>query len=119
MNNNTSINEGFKNLNLFISQATMFAEPDDKNTWYVDFGASTHIQCNKEWFDEYYENIDGTYVYLGDDKSLEVQVYGMVCINILDGQMKEIHKKQLFQVFEMKDLGQLHYCLGFEVWRDK
>ena len=27
-------------------------------------------------------------------------------------------KQQLSQVFEMKDLGYLHYCLGHEVWRE-
>jgi hypothetical protein len=27
-------------------------------------------------------------------------------------------KVQMSQVFEMKDLGELHYCLGLEVWRD-
>jgi hypothetical protein len=27
-------------------------------------------------------------------------------------------KKQMSQVFEMKDLGELHYCLGLEVWRN-
>jgi len=31
--------------------------------------------------------------------------------------IKEI-KLQMSQVFEMKDLRSLHYCLGMEVWRD-
>lgn len=31
--------------------------------------------------------------------------------------IKEI-KKQMSQVFEMKDLGELSYCLGLEIWRD-
>jgi hypothetical protein len=33
------------------------------------------------------------------------------------GLIEEI-KRKLSQEFEMKDLGQLHYCLGLEVWRD-
>ena len=35
-----------------------------------------------------------------------------------DGVIKSI-KEQFSQVFDMKDLGQLHYCLGLAVWRDK
>eukprot|EP00253_Pinus_taeda_P003949 PITA_03949 len=31
--------------------------------------------------------------------------------------IKEI-KQQMSQVFEMKDLGELRYCLGLEIWRD-
>lgn len=31
--------------------------------------------------------------------------------------IKEI-KEHMSQVFEMKYLGELHYCLGLEVWRD-
>ena len=27
-------------------------------------------------------------------------------------------KNQLSQEFEMKDFGELHYCLGLEVWRE-
>lgn len=35
----------------------------------------------------------------------------------VDELIKEI-KVQMLQVFEMKDLEELHYCLGLEVWRD-
>ena len=31
--------------------------------------------------------------------------------------IKEI-KQQMSQVFEMKHLGELRYCLGLEIWRD-
>ena len=55
-----------------ISQGTMSIETNDKNSWYVDSGSFAHMSCNKEWFDEYYENIDGTHVYLGDGRWLEV-----------------------------------------------
>lgn len=36
MNNDTSINEGFRDLKLFISQVALFAKIDDVNAWYVD-----------------------------------------------------------------------------------
>ena len=72
MNNDASISEGFNNLKLFISQAAMSGETDDKNAWCIDCGASAHMSCNKEWFDENSENIDASNVYLGDDKALKV-----------------------------------------------
>lgn len=33
-------------------------------------------------------------------------------------ELVEVIKVQISQVFEMKDLGKLHYCLGLEVSRD-
>jgi hypothetical protein len=60
----TSVSDGFKNINLFIFEAALFVETDDENAWFIDSGASTHMSCNKEWYDEYYENIDGTHIYL-------------------------------------------------------
>eukprot|EP00253_Pinus_taeda_P025107 PITA_25107 len=41
----------------------------------------------------------------------------MIITGNADNLIKEI-KQQMSQVFEMKDLGDLHYCLGLEVWKD-
>ena len=58
----TSFSEGFKNLKLFIFEATLSAETDDENAWFIDSGASTHMSCVKEWFDEYHESKDETHI---------------------------------------------------------
>ena len=78
MNIDTSIIDGFKNLKLFLFDAALFAETDDKTTWFIDSTASAHMICNKEWYDKYYEKSDGTHIYLGDDRSLKVQGYGII-----------------------------------------
>jgi hypothetical protein len=38
----TSINDGFKNIKLFTSQAMLSTETDDENSWFIDSGASAH-----------------------------------------------------------------------------
>jgi len=58
----TSISVGFKNLKLFFFDVALSVENDVVNAWFIYFGVSLHMSCNKEWFDEYYENIDGTSV---------------------------------------------------------
>ena len=107
----TSISDGFKNLKLFVSDAALSVDNDDKNAWFIDSGASLHMSCNKEWFDEYHENIDGTYVCLGDNRSLKVQGYGVIGVNLPNGQEKQIHnvmyvpdiKKNLIYVSTITD----------------
>ena len=69
MKNETSINDGFKNLKLFIYKATLSAETDDEYAWFIDSGASAHMSCVKEWFDEYHESTNATHIYLGDNRS--------------------------------------------------
>ena len=46
------------------------------------------MYCNKEWSDEYYENIDGVYIYLGDKKSCKVKGYGIISVKFPHGQLK-------------------------------
>ena len=84
----TSMSDGFKNLKLFISGVALSVENDDNNASFIDSGASLHMSCNKDWFDEYHENIDGTYVFLGDNRSLKVQGYGVIGVNLPNGQEK-------------------------------
>ena len=84
----TSINDGVKSLKLFVSKATLLVETDDEYAWFIDSGASTHMSCNKNWFDEYHDNTDGTHIYLGDNRTQKVQGYGIVCVNLPNGQLK-------------------------------
>jgi len=41
----------------------------------------------------------------------------MITAGNANNLVKEI-KQQMSHVFEMKDLGDLHYCLGLEVWKE-
>ena len=111
INRDTSVNDGFKNLKLFLSDAALSAETDDENAWFIDSGASAHMTCNKEWYDKYYEKSDGTHIYLGDDRSLKVQGYGIINVYLPNGQMRQIHnvmyvpalKKNLISVSTITD----------------
>ena len=91
MKDDTSINDGLKSLKLFVSKVALSVETDDKNAWFIDSRALAHMSCNKNWFGESHENIDGTHIYLGDNKSHKVQGYGIICVNLPNGKMKQIH----------------------------
>ena len=69
---------GLKNIRLFISENSLFVETDDESVWFLDLGAYAHMSCNREWYDEYHDKSDGTHIYLGDNKSDEVQGYGVI-----------------------------------------
>ena len=88
---NTSINDGFKNMKLFISEAALSTETDDEYAWFIDSGALAHMSCVKEWFDEYHESTDATHIYLGDNRSHKIQGYGVICVNLPNGKKKQIH----------------------------
>ena len=76
----------------FIYEAALSIEIDDENAWFINFGSSAHMSCNKEWYDEYYENMDGIFIYLGDNRSHKFQCYGvLISVKFTDGQVKQIH----------------------------
>ena len=91
MTTETSTNESFQNLKLFISEAALSVETDDENAWFIDSGALAHMSCVKEWFDEYNESTYATHIYLGDNRSHKIQGYGVICVNLPNGQKKQIH----------------------------
>ena len=107
----TSFSEGFKNLKLFISEAALSVETDDENAWFIDSRASAHMSCVKEWFDEYHESKDETHIYLGDNRSHKIRGYGKICVNLPNGQNRQIHdvlyvlgiKKNLISVSTITD----------------
>ena len=73
---------------MFISEHALSAETNDENAWFIDSSASSHMSCNKYWYDEYYEKSDGAHIYLGDNRSHKVLGYGVISVNLLDGQFK-------------------------------
>ena len=79
------MSDGFKNLKLFIYEVALSIITGDENVWFIDSSASTHMSCNKEWYDEYYENLDGICIYLGYNISHKVQGYGVISVKLPNG----------------------------------
>ena len=73
---------------MFISEHAFSAKADDENAWFIDSSASSHMSCNKDWYDEYYEKFDGTHNYLGDNRSHKGLSYGVISVNLCDGKFK-------------------------------
>ena len=102
MDKDTSVNDGFKNLKLFISESALYAETDDENAWFIDSSASPHMTCNKEWYDDYYEKIDGTHIYLGDNRSHKVQGYGVISVNLPNEQLTITDNKIIVEFVKLR-----------------
>ena len=67
----------FQNLRLFISEATLSSETYDSNAWFIDSGASIHMSCNKDWFENYEETNNGVNIYILG-MIAHIQLWGMV-----------------------------------------
>ena len=88
-------------------------------------------QAPRSW----YEKIDSFFLMNGYERSkndpnlytmfnnegqivvISLYVDDLIITGSADNLIEEI-KQQLSQKFEMKDLGEMQYCLGLEVWRD-
>ena len=49
------------------------------------------MSCKREWFDEYNEKHDVTHIYLRDNKSHQVQGYGIIKVKLSNSQLRQIH----------------------------
>ena len=61
-------------------------------------------------------------LYVKKDESGKVALVSLYVDNLIitrnASKLIENIKSHLSQMFEMKDLGELYYCLGLEIWRE-
>jgi hypothetical protein len=74
-----------------VSNATLSAETDDSDAWFVDSGASVHRTCNKNWYANFKETQNGVSIYLGDDRAHQVKGYGDIPVTLSNGTVHHIH----------------------------
>jgi hypothetical protein len=105
------LNFDSRDLRLFVSNASLSAEMDDSNAWFVDFGASVHMTCNKNWYANFKETQNGANIYLGDDRTHQIKGYGDIPVTLLNGTVCHIRnvvyvpgiKKNLISVSTITD----------------
>eukprot|EP00253_Pinus_taeda_P027659 PITA_27659 len=88
-------------------------------------------QAPRSWYDKidsffiehgFHRSLNDPNLYTKINKQRQIilislYVDDMIITGNADSLIKEI-KQQMSQEFEMKNLGDLHYCLGLEVWKD-
>jgi hypothetical protein len=77
-------------IRLFLLDVSLSAEIDYSNPWSVDYGASIHMCCNKDLFENYHETNNGANIYLGDGLSHQIKGYGDVYLTFPNGCVKQI-----------------------------
>ena len=100
-----------RDLRLFVSNAALSAEIDDIDAWFVDSGASVHMNCNKKWYTNYKETQNGASIYLGDDRAYQIKGYGDIPVTLPNGSVRHIRnvvyvpgiKKNLISVSTITD----------------
>jgi len=88
-------------------------------------------QAPRSWYEKidsffiqhsFHESLNDPNLYTKINKQRQIilislYVNDMIITGNANNLIKEI-KKKMSQVFEMKDLGDIHYCLGLEVWKE-
>jgi hypothetical protein len=79
-----------RDLRLFVSNVALSAETDDIDAWFVDFGASVHMTCNKMWCTNFKETQNRAIIYLGDDRTHHIKRYEDIHVTLSNGTIRHI-----------------------------
>jgi hypothetical protein len=88
---NENPNFDSKDLRLFVSNPALSAENNDVNAWFVDSRVSIHMKCSKTWYRNFKETCNGAHIYLGDDRSYQINGYGDILVTLLNDNVRHIH----------------------------
>jgi hypothetical protein len=91
-----------------VSNASLSAETDDSDAWFVDSEASVHMTCNKNWYANFKETDN---IYLVDDNAHQIKGYGDIPVTLSNGTFHYIRnvvyvpgiKKKLIYVSTITD----------------
>jgi len=78
------------NLKLFVFDVALSTETNEDGTWFMDSGASTHMTCNKHWYENFKETNNGYNIYLGDDRAYHIKGYGDIHVILPSGNIRRI-----------------------------
>ena len=56
----------------------------------MDFEASVHMTCNKNWYVNFKETQNGASIYLGDNRPHQIKGYGDICVTLSNGTIRHI-----------------------------
>jgi hypothetical protein len=74
-----------------VCNVALFAENDNVDAWFVEFGASIHMTYNKKWLTNFKETHHGGHIYLGGDHSYQIKGYGDILVTLSNGTVRHIH----------------------------
>ena len=132
--NNAYLNGEMDMDGVYIRQPPYFVNPEHpKRVWLLKKGLYGTKQGGKIWyktFSGYLTQEAGLIGHESDpclftsvDKAGDISSISSIYVDdhIITGNIGELIKEikeRMSQVFEIKDLAELHYCLCLEVWRD-